>query len=255
MSSRTWTHDALPSEFRFFAGRCWRAVEAQARVSTLKLSNTLAEQAVLEDLAENTKPSIPPECRHLHYLLFTPFRYPAERKNGSRFRRPGASTGVFYASEKVETAMAEVAFYRLLFFAESPSTPWPTNADEYTAFSVMIETRRLLDLTASPLSADAPLWTSPDAYGACQAFADTARQAGASVIRYRSVRDPGHGANFALLDCAAFVGRTFLETQTWRVGFSTTGVRALCSYPFQAIEYGRGAFAGDPRIAALAWNR
>ena len=59
------------------AGRCWRVVEAQHVVSTLKLVDTLAEQALLEDLLEETKPPVPPECRHLHYLLATPFRYGA----------------------------------------------------------------------------------------------------------------------------------------------------------------------------------
>ena len=37
---------------------------------------------------------------------------------GSRFRRAGRTAGVFYAAESPETAVAEMAFYRLLFFAE-----------------------------------------------------------------------------------------------------------------------------------------
>jgi hypothetical protein len=44
--------------------------------------------------------------------------------------------GVFYAAEEASAAVAETAFHRLLFFAESPATPWPQNASQFTAFSV-----------------------------------------------------------------------------------------------------------------------
>lgn len=168
MSSPTWTPGALSSEFRPFAGRCWRIVEAQHRVSTLKLTDTLAEQALLEDLIEATKPPVPPECRHLDFLIATPFRYGAEYPQGSRFRRAGRTPGVFYASEAVATAVAETAFYRLLFFAESPATPLPGGASEYTAFAVEIATGRLLDLTEPPFARDAAAWSAPDAYERCQ---------------------------------------------------------------------------------------
>jgi hypothetical protein len=47
MSSNTWTPDALSSEFRALTGRCWRAVEAQHYVSTLKLTDTQEEQSRL----------------------------------------------------------------------------------------------------------------------------------------------------------------------------------------------------------------
>ena len=44
MSSPIWTRVALSSEFRRFDSACWRLVEAQHRVSTLKLTDTLAER-------------------------------------------------------------------------------------------------------------------------------------------------------------------------------------------------------------------
>ena len=94
MSSLTWTPDALLSKAGRYENRCWRLVEAQHRVSTLKLADTLAEQEMLEDLIEATKPVIPVECRHLDYLLATPFRY-GTYPNGSRCRRAGRTPGVF----------------------------------------------------------------------------------------------------------------------------------------------------------------
>ena len=113
----------------------------------MKLVDTLDEQALLEDELEATKPPLPPACVHLDYLLATPFRY-GRYPGNSRFRREGYSPGVFYASEKVETAVAETAFYRLLFFVESPGTPWPRNALEFTAFEARYATTSAIDLTA-----------------------------------------------------------------------------------------------------------
>src|SRR5690348_2120314 len=84
MSSPTWTRDALSSSARRYAGKAWRAVEAQHRVSTAKLTDNLDEQERLETLIEAAKPAIPIECRHLHYLLATPFRYGAPYPVGSR---------------------------------------------------------------------------------------------------------------------------------------------------------------------------
>lgn len=122
MSSPIWTPDALRSEAAPRAGSAWRLVEAQHRVSTMKLVDTLDEQAFLEEELERTKPPGPPECRHLHYLLATPFRY-GRYPGNSRFRREGYSPGVCYMAEAAEAAVAETAFYRLLFFLESPETP------------------------------------------------------------------------------------------------------------------------------------
>jgi hypothetical protein len=249
MSSPTWTPGALSAEFRPFAGRCWRIVEAQHRVSTLKLTDSLAEQALLEDLIEATKPPVPPECRHLDFLLATPFRYGAAYPQGSRFRRAGRTPGVFYASGTVATAVAETAFYRLLFFAESPSTPLPGGASEYTAFAVEIATGRLLDLTEPPLARDAAIWSAPVGYEPCQALADAARKADGEVIRYRSVRDPDAGSNFAVLVCRAFAAPSPVERQTWRIRLTARGVQAICEFPRVAIELPRAAFAADPRMA------
>ena len=102
--------------------------------------------------------------------------------------------GVFYASETPQTAVAEMAFHRLLFFAESPNTPWPSNPAEYTAFSAQYATKKAIDLTKRKYSADKARWTHVTDYSHCQAFADAAR---AAKIRCDSLRvDPrSHPAN------------------------------------------------------------
>src|ERR1700744_3738451 len=175
MSSTTWTRDALRSSR--LSGTCWRVVEAQHQISTMKITDTLAEQRMLEDLVEETKPAIPAECLRLNFLLSTPFRYSATNPHGSRFRRPFATEGVFYAAEDVATAIAETAFYRTLFYAESPDTPWPTNAGEYSGFSCAFKSNRVARIAKKPFLEAPGLYPFSD-YTTAQAFADAAREQG-----------------------------------------------------------------------------
>jgi RES domain len=248
MSPSIWTPDALSSEARFYARKLWRVVEAQHRSSTMRVTDTLEEQAILEDLIEEVKPPIPPACRGLHYLLYTPFRY-APYPHGSRFRRARQRDGAFYASERVETAIAETAFYRLLFHLEAPAARLPVRPTEHTAFRVRAATDRLIDLTAPPLARDAALWRHPLDYGSCQDLADAARGAGLHAIRYASVRDPARRANVALLAPAAFAASAPDVTQTWRVFPRPDVVQAWRDFPEPLrLEFARADFANDPRI-------
>jgi RES domain len=223
----------------------------------MKLVDTVREQEELEILLDEGKPAVPVECRGLDYLLFTPFRYGAPYPNGSRFRRAGFTPGVFYASETTTTAIAEMAFHRLLFFADSPGTPWPVNAVEFTAFAAVYHTTAGLDLTRAPFHRDRDRWTDRTDYRACQELAEAARSAGADVLRYESARDSGPpaGVNIALLTCRAFKSRRPTSRQTWRLHFSQSGVRALSDFPHRRLGFDRGAFAADRRIASFRWDR
>jgi hypothetical protein len=254
MSSSTSTLDARSSDACALIGICWRVVEGQHLISTLKLVATVDEQEVLENEIERTKPQVPPECRHLHYLLYTPFRYGGFYP-GSRFRRAGMNEGVFYGAERPETAIAEMAFHRLLFYMESPDTPWPSNATEYTAFSVEYATEKAIDLTAGKYRADEAKWTHLTDYSHCQAFADRARAAHIEIICSRSVRDPRKGKNLALLTCRSFAKPNPITRQTWRVLLSDAGALAICELPRSRITFDRQCFAADPRIAKLRWVR
>jgi hypothetical protein len=234
-------------------GPVWRIVEAQHRYSTGKLVDNPDQQRRLEELLDPTKPPVPAECRHLHYLLFTPFRYAA--RTGSRFRRAGPSNPVFYAAERERTALAEVTFWRLMFYAESPETPWPLNPAEMTAFSVTFETAALLDLTQEPYSITPERWSDPVDYENTQTLAEKAFEAGAEAIRSVSVRDPDKGMNITIMRCAAFRDTSPLETRTWRLTLSQAGPFAIREALYDAVTYGRGAFANDPRIRTLRWER
>jgi hypothetical protein len=217
----------------------------------MKLVDTLDEQAFLEAELERTKPPVPPECRHLHYLLASPFRY-GRYPGNSRFRREGYSPGVFYASERAETAVAETAFYRLLFFAESPGTSWPANPLEFTAFVARFEAVLAIDLTAKPLVQDVAWWSHPTNLDACLALADAAREAGIEAIRYRSVRDRDGGTNIALMSCRAFAAARPSQYATWRLSLSAAGVTALSDRPARGLQFTLDGFAADERLSKLA---
>ena len=95
----------------------------------------------------------------------------------------------------------------------------------------------------------------PTKLEACQAIADAARAANIDVIRYASVRDPKHRLNVALLTCRAFSGRQETARQTWRIHLGSGGARTQCEMPKLSLDFDRAAFAGDPRIAKMVWER
>ena len=113
----------------------------------------------------------------------------------------------------------------------------------------------MLDLTAPPLDRDGALWRRLTDYGPCQALADVARTAEAEIIRYGSVRDTAGRANTAVLSCAAFVDVEPREAQTWRMGVGENGAYAIREFPPDRVEFDREAFAADPRIVPMKWER
>lgn len=218
MSSPTWTPRAVASEARVVELELWRAVEAQHLASTRRLVDSNAEQAVLEEVLEASKPRMGPEAQELHYLLATPFRYPPG-KFGSRFRS-AADPGVFYAAEERRTACAEVGYWRWRFLADSRGLD-TLGPSPQTLFQVKAKARAV-DLRQKPFARDQAKWRHSADYAATQAFARAARAAPVGIIRYESVRDPEKGGCAALLDPAAFARRAPLAQQTWHLTVTRT---------------------------------
>ena len=214
MSSSTWTPRAV--KFRSAksaraSARLWRAIEAQHVVSTRRLVDDLEEQRALEDLLESTKPPVPASAARLHYLLFTPFRYPPQRP--SRFRDVH-DPGVFYGGASVRTACAELGYWRWRFLTDSKGLTVLGPAPQ-TLFEAAVKTTGV-DLERAPYSRDAKLWRDPHNYGPTQMFARTAREAGIGLILYASVRDPEPGRCGAVLTPDAFSAPAPVSpTQTW----------------------------------------
>jgi len=209
-----WTASALASDTISLSGQVWRVVEHQYTVSTRKLVGTQSDQAILEEILEESKPPVPQGAEHLNFLLQAPFRYDAPYPVGSRFRRSGSTEGVFYASEEIRTALSEFSHYRLQFYKESPDTYLPRNQERLTVYSVDYSSDLSIDLMQAPYVQDRAIWTSPRNYVPTQDFADIARDGNIEVIRYESVRDKP-SANIAILSPTALTSSGPESEQTW----------------------------------------
>ncbi len=237
----TWTPPALASEGRAYRHLLWRVVEAQHTASTMRLTDSLEEQATLEAILEKSKPPLPPNAQGLHYLLATPFRYRPHA--GSRFRS-AFEAGVWYGAEQLRTALAEKSYWRLRFLLDSPGTP-ELKPVGHTAFRVQVHTRAALDLTRAPFVAEQPEWTSKVSYLRTQQLATAARAAGIELIRYQSARDPEKGACAAALTPVVFGRSRVREQQKWFIAAGRTRVRcALDERAGGTFEFSREQLAG-----------
>lgn len=202
-----------------------RVVECQEQVATNQLVDTLDEQALLEQLIENTKPAHPPGCARLHYLLSTPFRYPP-LKNGSRFGRRHEPS-LFYGSLGVTIALAETAYYRFLFWTGMDSPPPALKlTTQHTLFGADYSTEQGIQLQAPPFDVHADTLTHPADYAATQALGTDMVAAGVEGFEYTSARDPNRGLNVALYtpdalvsDCPRFQQQWLCETRPDQVHF------------------------------------
>ncbi|WEN42045.1 hypothetical protein CKCBHOJB_01630 [Thauera sp. GDN1] len=196
-------------------------VEAQHVASTMKIVDDAAEQDVLEQLLESSKPPRPSGVPTLDYLLASPFRYDP-RRGGSRFR--GATDpGVFYGAQGVRTACAELGYWRWKFLHDAVDLE-RIEPVAHTAFRVRLAAV-VADLREPPFAIDLDAWKHPTDYGATQAFARVAREARIGGIVYPSVRDPEPAWCIAVLDAAAFASpRPDPGKQTWWLAVLQDGV-------------------------------
>jgi hypothetical protein len=214
MSHAIWTRCAGPSRVSPLAITAWRVVEAQDNVSTRRLVDTLEEQTILEQIVDEVNPPIPSEAefRGLHYLLFTPFRHPPLLR-GSRFGS-AADRSLWYGAEKVETSLAEKAYYQLLFLQGTKAELKNLSCD-WSAFSADIATARGIDLTSTDFSDFQSELISPSTYVVTQRLGADMRAAGVVGFLFSSCRCPTHGKAVGLFE-PAFVSPNAGELQTWK---------------------------------------
>jgi hypothetical protein len=191
-------------------------VESQFENSTRRLVDSDDEQALLERLLDRAKPPVPagPAFDRLHYLLYTPFRYPPLRY-GSRFGTR-AERGIWYGSQSQRACFAETAYYRLLFLEHSGAHLAPLQV-ELTCFHVHIETASGVDLTSERFRDCADQLTSRSSYAATHRLGSDMRSAGVHAFLFCSARDPLRGTNVGLFE-PCFTRRTVPTThmQAWR---------------------------------------
>jgi hypothetical protein len=250
MSSSIWTQCAGDSEIRALRLTPWRAVEAQHQVSTRKLVDTAAEQELLEELIEATKPPDITRGR-VHYLLSTPFRYPPLR-HGSRFGGR-YERGIWYGSEEQRTLFAEVAYYRLLFL-DGTHADLGAVATQLTAFTARVSTARGIDLVKPPFAAHRATIASPVSYDATQALGAAMRAAAVEAFRSPSARDTRGGVNVGVLSPAAFGRSQPKGLETWHCTATRDRVELVKRDYFakRSFAYAREGFLVDGRLPAPA---
>jgi hypothetical protein len=251
MPSSIWTRCGGRSNLRRLAGRAWRVVESQHLFATRKLVDSDEEQALLEELIEEAKPpaDAPPG---LHYLLFTPFRYPP-LGHGSRFgtRR---ERGIWYGARARATAFAEKAYYLLLFLEGTAALLTPLEVD-VSIFQAAYETARGVDLTRGALARYRAVLSSPVSYAEAQALGGEARADGAEALAYYSARDPGGGTNVGLLVPSALASRRPTVPESWRCVVTREGVEVTKEDVFRSSSFAfpRATFEVGGRLPAPAF--
>lgn len=226
-----------------------RVVESQEQIATLSLVDGLEEQALLEQLLEESKPGN--IASNPHYLLASPFRYPP-LKWGSRFGR-AHERALFYASLNIETALTECAFYRLVFLS-GLAVPFPRAVvTQHASFWVKAKTQRGVNLAMMPFAAHTDALRSPDNYGPVQAFGADMRDAEVELFMYLSARDKRASAmNAAALVPKVFDGFQPTRFQAWTCHASPDSVRYLSAPAVmpgrESFEFARACFLVDGRL-------
>jgi hypothetical protein len=223
MSPSIWTRCGGRTSCGLLESEPWRVVEGQHLVATRGLVDSTDEHATLEELLDASKPAAPlgPEFHGLHYLLATPFRYPPLR-HGSRFGTR-LERGIWYGAEALPTALAETAYYRLLFFAGTTADLLP-NTVEVSAFQAHVRTSLGVDLTREAFAHFAATLRSRTSYRTTQRLGREMRRDGVEAFRYTSARDPGGGACIGVFTPAAFASRRPKPaTQNWYCTVTSAG--------------------------------
>jgi hypothetical protein len=197
-----WQHCQGSNHIRPVSGTLFRLVENQEQVATLSYVDTLAEQSVLEDLLDRSKPEYVHSTGALHYLLKTPFRYPP-LPWGSRFGQTHQA-GIFYGGGSIKTTLAEAAFYRFVFWRSMATPPVkPAIRSQHSLFSAAYRTQYGVQLQNPPFDEFVHLLAHPDNYAATQQIGADMRSAGVHAFEYQSARDRARGLCVGLFTPAA----------------------------------------------------
>ncbi|MCH9697845.1 MAG: RES family NAD+ phosphorylase [Gammaproteobacteria bacterium] len=201
-----------------------RIVESQEQIATMSLVDSSSEQAILEELLETSKPPCPDNSTSYHYLIKTPFRYPPLRY-GSRFGL-ASQTGLFYASQALETALTECAYYRLIFLSGMETPPDKHIITEHTTFKVSIETSLGIALNQQPFDYYQASISNPVDYSVSQQLGSDMRDSGVQAFTYHSARGSQPGINIGIFEISAIKSKKPYGLEEW-----------LCSTANDAVTF------------------
>ena len=232
-------------------GTLIRIVESQEQVATNSLVNNLAEQALLEEMLERSKPILPPGTEQLHYLLATPFRYPP-LPHGSRFGSRFESS-LFYGAHDLATVLAEAAYYRFVFWS-GMRTPPPSSkfVTQHTVFTAQYKTETGLQLQNPPFINYQQQLTDPSDYIATQQLGSAMRNHGVTGFEYHSARDPDSGINVALFAPEPLITKLPLYQHAWLCETNAHIVRFSQSTDHSIYQFDIASFLIDGQLPHLA---
>lgn len=203
----------------------WRVVEAQHILNSRDLVDTLEEYDILEELLDNSKPTIQTHTKILDPLIFTPFRYPP-LEYGSRFGRI-FEPSLWYGSLDIKTALTEVAYYRLKFNQDTEAELGYVDT-LLTAFNVCIKTKQGIDLTELLFSKYQDDISSKTSYSASQLLGSDMRENHIDAFIFYSARTQQPEKNIGIYSMDVFhqkKGRYSYHQQTWKCVSSTEDVQ------------------------------
>ncbi len=199
----------------------FRIVETQENAATTNLVDDLEEQYLLECLLDDVKPPYKEATKSLHYLISTPFRYPP-LEYGSRF---GDITmpSYFYASEELETVLAEFAFYRFVFMHDMETPYTKPIKSAHMSFNVRIVSDCLADITLIDSADIQAQLCSPTDYSLTQQLGKyLVQESGAKIIRFFSARNKNsHGINVAISEPSEIISEEPERCVSWICQTST----------------------------------
>ncbi len=192
----------LAEYFQVYENEIYRIVEGQYFIATRKLVDSDEEQRILEEVLDQSKPQVVTSNSRgeLHYLLYTPFRYPPLRSGGRFHTRIEQS--IFYGSEELMTAMTEVAYGRFLFARHSEAEFKPMQVP-YTHFLSKVRSSRSLLLTVAPFDVHRSHISHPASYAHSQSIGSAMRKSRVELFTYYSARNKG-SINVGLFSTEAF---------------------------------------------------
>ncbi|OSM08772.1 putative RES domain-containing protein [Magnetofaba australis IT-1] len=152
---------------------------------------------------------------------------------------------MYYGSFTIQTALAECAYYRLVFWA-GMEVPPPSNQlfSQHTSFSVDFDCSPGVELHQPPFLEQQDLLLNKQDYRASQQLGNALRQQGVQGFSYRSARCPNSGLNGALFTPDALVSNKPKEKQAW-----------VCTVTGSCVEFkcmeGRGGASATFAAAAF----
>jgi hypothetical protein len=162
---------------------------------------------------------------------------------GTRFGSP-SERSIFYGAERVETSLAEKAYYQLLFL-EGTKADLRNMTCDWSAFTIGVSTDRAVDLTSEHFSEFQPELRSPTSYVATQRLGTAMRSAGVVAFTFSSVRCPQGGKVIGLFE-PAFSQLEPVGLHTWKCVVTNEGCEVYSLNTIRdALVFTRASFEID----------